>query len=347
MTGDRSPHSHLHAPVHALTLDAEVRTVLSWCYDQPADRIGALYEAAKSAQWNATEDIDWSLEVPYGAPLPAPSAHSLATFRASPLRERGIAAWDAFRWELQAWMIGQFLHGEQAAMVSAARLVEVLPDVRAKLYAASQAVDEARHTEAFARYTAEHLPDPYPISPALQELFEDGLRAREWDVTALAVQCLVEPVALAGFRMAGGTFHDDLIRQIVTKVARDEARHVSYGVLLLKDVIPELTDAERAHREEFVLESLALLRRRFLLVEVWERMGVDAQTGAAFTAQDPGLTAYRQALFSRVVPLLGHIGLLTPRVVHGMEDLGLLDRAALRTVRRAGHQGPARPSKGP
>ena len=68
--------------------------------------------------------------------------------------------WDTFRWELQAWMVSQFLHGEQGALVVAARLVEVVPDLDSKFYAASQAVDEARHVEAFSRYLREKVPAP-------------------------------------------------------------------------------------------------------------------------------------------------------------------------------------------
>lgn len=318
----------------ALVVNAQVSAVLDWAYDVPASRLAQLYETAKRAQWNASTDIDWSLPVPFGAPLPEGSRYALGTFRTSPLATRGRAAWDAFRWEVQAWMVCQFLHGEQAALVACARLAEVLPDLQAKLCAISQAGDEARHAEAFARYVREHVPDPYPVTDSLRSLFHDALVAREWEYTALAVQCLVEPVALAGFRLAQATFHDELILQLTTKVARDEARHVSFGILLLKDVVHELGAAERARLEEFVLEAVALLRRRFLLSDVWERFEVDAVVGRDFAACDPGLAAYRRALFSRVVPMLGHIGLLTPRVAGGLERLDLLDGPALRTLRR-------------
>lgn len=322
-----------------LAVDADVTAILTWCYDEPGDRIAALYESAKQAQWNATTDIDWSLEVPFGEPLPDGSDYALGTFRSSPLAGRGRAAWDAFRWEVQGWMVCQFLHGEQAALVSSARLAEVVPDLSAKLYAISQAGDEARHTEAFSRYVREHVPQPYPVAAALLQLFQQALGAREWDFTALAIQCLVEPIALAGFRMAEATFHDDLVKQILTKIARDEARHVSFGVLLLKDVIPAMTATERADREDFVLEAVALMRRRFLLGDVWDRLEVRQADGMAFAERDPGLVAYRKVLFSRVVPMLAHIGLLTPPVVAGLEKLQLLDQAAIRTVRRVRSEG--------
>ncbi len=336
MTDRGVPTGRPAAPPEPLAIDAVATAMLTWSYDCPPDRIGALYESAKLSQWNASADIDWSIEVRFGEPLPDTSAEALRTFQASPLAGRGKPAWDAFRWAVQAWMACQFLHGEQAALVASARLVEALPDLQAKLYASSQAGDEARHTDAFARYVRAHVPDPYPISPALRELFQEGLRAREWDLTALAVQCLAEPIALAAFRVAETTFHDDLIKQIATKIARDEARHVSFGVMLLQDLLPRLSASEFARREELVLEAAALMCRRFLLGEIWERFEVPAAAGSAFAAADPGLAAYRRVLFSRVILMLGQVGLLTPHVLDGLGKLGLLgDHGTAGLARRA------------
>ena len=56
----------------------------------------------------------------------------------------------------------------------------------------------------------------------------------------------------------------------------DEARHVAFGVLSLKEYYDELTDAEMLERQEFAFEAAVRMRDRFLQQEVWERMGVDA-----------------------------------------------------------------------
>ncbi|MEV0282113.1 ferritin-like domain-containing protein [Streptomyces sp. NPDC050610] len=329
-------------PSGRMTVDATVVALLDWDYGAPATRLSQIYESAKLAQWNASTDIDWDTPVAFGSPLPEGSAYALATYRSSPLADRGKEGWDAFRWEVQSWMVCQFLHGEQAALVSCARLAEVLPGVENKLCMISQAGDEARHVEAFGRYVREHVREPFPVTGALQSLFKDALVAREWEFTVLAIQCLVEPVALAGFRLAETTFNDTLIKQIMTKVARDEARHVSFGVLLLKEVLPELTTAERARQEEFVLDSVALLWRRFLLADVWERLGIDRTEGIGFATHSPELISYRRALFSRVVVMLAQIGLLTPVVVAGLERLNLLDGVTMRTAERVLRR--ARPS---
>ncbi|MEU5724814.1 ferritin-like domain-containing protein [Micromonospora sp. NPDC047738] len=296
---------------------------LNWNYEPSDSRTGLLYQRAKQAQWSVDE-IDWLLDVPFGAPLPDDSAFAMAAFAASPLARRGRPAWDEFRWELQVWMVSQFLHGEQAAMVVAARLVEIVTGLESKLYAATQAVDEARHVEVFSRYLREKIERPYPISEPLALLLSDILEDNRWDVISLGMQIMVEALAMAAFRLAHSTFHDPLIKRITGLVARDEARHVSFGVLSLRGLYDEMTSRERAEREELVLEAAALIRRRFLLGDIWERMEIPMAEGLDFAARNELMVAYRQAIFSRVGRALDQIGLMTPRVRDGLARLDLI-----------------------
>ncbi|HEV2372808.1 MAG TPA: ferritin-like domain-containing protein [Streptosporangiaceae bacterium] len=307
-----------------LTITTPVEATLNWNYEPTSRSIRSLYERAKTAQWNAATDVDWSTEVPFGKPLPDDSAFAMASFEASPLAKAGRDMWDTFRWELQSWMVSQFLHGEQAALVVAARLVETSSDLDSKYYAASQAGDEARHVEAFSRYLREKVPEPYPITAALAELLEDLLSDSRWDITALGMQIVVEALAMAAFRLANSTFHDPLICEITRLVARDEARHVSFGVLSLSGLYDQMTAPELADREEMFLTAASLMRQRFLLEDVWERIGTERAQGAEFASYDPMMTKYRQAIFSKVISSVGHIGLLTPRVRSGLAGLGLM-----------------------
>jgi P-aminobenzoate N-oxygenase AurF len=317
-----------------LTLTTPVPARLDWAY-QPGDaRIAALYQRAKAAQWSV-EQIDWAQPVPFGEALPDDSAFAMSAFAASPLARRGRPLWDTFRWELQSWMVSQFLHGEQAALVVAGRLIEAVPDLDSKFYAASQAADEARHAEVFTRYLGEKVPEPYPISAPLHEMLVSILGDTRWDVTALGMQIMVEALAMAAFRLADDTFHDGLVKQICRLVARDEARHVSFGVLSLSGLYQQMTAAERAEREDLVLGAASLIRRRFLLDDVWERLDVDRAAGTGFAAGNALMIAYRQAIFSRVGAALDRIGLLTPRVRDGLAGLGLLGFSMGRVARRA------------
>jgi hypothetical protein len=307
-----------------VTVRAPVPATLSWRYEATHPRVTALYERAKQGQWNASIDIDWSIAVPFGEALPDDSAEAMASFESSPLAGRGRPAWDEFRWELQAWMVSQFLHGEQGALVVAGRLVEAVPDVDSKVFAASQAADEARHVEVFARYVRQNLPAGYPICAPLESLVCDILSDRRWDITALGMQIIIEALAMAAFRLADRTFHDDLIKSIARLVARDEARHISFGVLSLGGLYRELSRAELADREDLVLEAAHLTRRRFLLEDVWERLGVPRADGVAFAARDELIGTYLRLIFAKVISALAGIGLLTQRIHTGLTGLGLL-----------------------
>jgi len=309
-----------------LTMRVPVDTKLTWQYEMREPRVLSLYDRAKVSQWNASTDVDWSLEVPFGASIADDSRYSIASFEASPIARRGRRMWDVFRWELQAWMVSQFLHGEQGAMVAAARLAEVAPSLESKSCAAIQAADEARHVEVFSRYLHEKLHTIYPVSAALESLLQDILGDSRWDITAVGMQIIVEALAMAAFRLADSTFHDDLIKEITRLVARDEARHVSFGVLSLQGVYREMSRAEFADREEMVLEAASLTRRRFLLEDVWQRLGIPRAEGAEFAATSEMMMRYRQTIFTKVTTALRNVGLLTDRVRSGLAGLDLLPR---------------------
>ena len=59
------------------------------------------------------------------------------------------------------------------------------------------------------------------------------------------------------------SFSHPLATAINAYVMQDEARHVAFGRLALRDYYPHLTEKERAEREEFVVEACYLMRDRF------------------------------------------------------------------------------------
>jgi hypothetical protein len=118
-----------------------------------------------------------------------------------------------------------------------------------------------------------------------------------------------------------------LVKQLLAYVMQDEARHVAFGRLALRDYYSGLTEAERADREEFVVEGCYLMRNRLRAQEVWERMGYDVAECLEYTEQSPIQQAFRTLLFSRIVPCVRDIGLWGPKVQHAYADLGVLDAA--------------------
>jgi hypothetical protein len=319
------------SPLERLDVDAGVVTTFTWDYVQSRPALVKLYEKGKASQWNATTDLDWTPDVVFGERDPEMTDDDRAlvenfmgfTAPDSPFAAMNDDERSRMGWEFQSWMVSQFMHGEQGALVATARLVETVPDIDSKYYAANQVADEARHVEAYAKYIndklgAEHA---YDISSPLEALLVDIMTESRWDITYLGMQIMVEGLALAAFGMGNILFRDPVIKQITDYVMRDEARHVAFGVLSLRDVVPQLTSAELADREEFLLEAIDLMYQRFLLEQVWERVGVDVEKGKAFATANPLMIVFRQMLFSKIVPNINKLGLMTPKVRQRFEDL--------------------------
>jgi hypothetical protein len=307
--------------------------VSSQIQDVRHPRLVELYETGKRQQWNATTDLKWTTCSQLDSVLPDDSYFALASFDGSPLAKYGRPMWNMFRSEFQCWMISQFLPGEKAAMIAAARVLEVIPDPDARYCLASQVIDEARHIEVFSRYLRENVPAPYTVSPSLARLLRDTLNDSRWDVTVLGMHIMVEALAMAALRLADRTFHDNLIRQICRLVARDEVRHVSVGILSLQSIYADMTEAELRERREFVLEALNLVSRRFLLEEIWERMGVDHDQGIAFAKTNELMIKYRQAICTKVVSGLVSIGLMNDGLRNRLDHLKLLGSSWNRMAR--------------
>jgi hypothetical protein len=309
--GEGRPHPRAAGP---LTVGAYITTCLSGNYAARDERLWNLYQRGKTAQWNVATDIDWSPEVCFGSELRGEAPGTAMRFVSAPGSPVPPALWDTFRWEYQAWMVNQFLHGEQGALVATARLVETVPDMAAKAYGASQVADEARHVEAYARYIDEKLQVTYPINRGLESVLRDLLSDSRWDIVYLGMQIVIEGLALAATRVASTGFSDPIIKSISRMIARDEARHISFGVIALDGVYGELTTPELADREDFLAEAIHLMSGRFMLREVWERLDIDVRAGIRFAQSNPIMMGFRQTLFFKLVQALRHLGLLTPRI---------------------------------
>jgi hypothetical protein len=227
---------------------------------------------------------------------------------------------------IKAFMLSQFLHGEQGALLATAKIVQGVPWAEAKFYAANQVADEARHVEVYHRYLTEKLGLTYEITPSLNRLLDDIICDSRWDVTFLGMQIMVEGLALAAFGVTRMQMADEpLIQDLIGRVMADESRHVAFGVLSLSDLYTnEMSASELREREEFVIEATHLLRERLLMTPVFERLGWDAKLWTEWSQQTPFMRGFRQMMFSKIVPNLKRLGLLTPRVRDAYAKLDLL-----------------------
>src|SRR5947209_3483220 len=228
----------------------------------------------------------------------------------SPFASWGKREWVDFGIESQNWRLSQFMHGEQGALVCTAKIVETVPWIDAKYYAATQVMDEARHVEVFAKYLDEKLSGHYPINAHLGLLLDDILEDSRWDMTYLGMQIMVEGLALAAFGFLHQMTTEPLLKQLLRYVMSDEARHVAFGVLSLQDHYQDLTAAEIRERQEFAFDAAVRMRDRFLQQEVWERMGVDVKVACERIKDAPDRQLFQQLLFSKIVPNCKKLGLL-------------------------------------
>ncbi|MFF2959692.1 ferritin-like domain-containing protein [Streptomyces sp. NPDC057963] len=297
---------------------------LGWDYDDGRERLLALYQKGKDKQWDGNKRIDWSLEVDPADPLGTPD--DVLTLYGTPhwakMTEKDRSD---LRTHYTAWQFSQFLHGEQGAMVCAARIVESVPDLDAKYYSATQTMDEARHAEIYSRFLHEKIGMLYPVNDNLQGLLGDTLRDSRWDMPYLGMQVLIEGLALAAFGMIRDTTTKPLPRQILAYVMQDEARHVAFGRMALRDYYKQLSDAELREREEFVIEGCYLMRDRLRGAEVLENFGIGKREAGELSEQSPFLRLFRKLLFSRIVPCVKDIGLWGERLQRAYVDMGVFE----------------------
>jgi hypothetical protein len=202
------------------------------------------------------------------------------------------------------------MHGEQGALVCTAKIVESVPWIDAKYYAATQVVDEARHVEVFSKYLDDKLSGHYPINAHLRLLLDDIIGDKRWDMTYLGMQIMVEGLALAAFGFMHQMTTEPLLKQLLRYVMSDESRHVAFGVLSLQEYYDQLSAAEIRERQEFAFEAAVRMRDRFLQQEVWDRMGANPKEIVPLLLQVPERQTFQALLFSKIVPNCKKLGLL-------------------------------------
>jgi hypothetical protein len=294
----------------------------NWDYETANAKIRRLYELGKRFNWNAELDVDWSQKPPAPEAVDAEGPEGFAEHpkwqALTPEQKR------EFSYRSQAQTLSQFLHGEQGALMVASQLVSCAPTHDAKLYAASQTFDEARHVEVFHRYLVERCRMIYPINPNLKALLDKVLTDERWDLKFIGMQILIEGLALAAFQTIHQTTRDPLLRDIIELVMRDEGRHVAFGVNYLEDWIRALPEDQIEERAEFAYEACVIMRNRLVSTTVAEEFGFTREEALEINDRTQGGRAFRTFLFERMIPNLKRVGLLTDKIRPKFEELGVL-----------------------
>jgi len=307
-------NTDVDAVAHAVADNADA--IFTWDYEKGArPKLNRLYEKAKTSMWNGETDLPWDTPVDQEAVVLANAANAGGLNGGMDLTGTPFAKWTDKEWirlgiESQNWTLSQFMHGEQGALLCTAKIVESVPWIDAKYYAATQVMDEARHVEVFAKYLDTKLSGHYPINAHLRLLLDDIISDSRWDMTYLGMQIMVEGLALAAFGFIHQLTTEPLLKQLLRYVMSDEARHVAFGVLSLQDYYTELSAAELRERQEFAFEAAVRMRDRFLQQEVWDRLGVPVKEAVRLAMEAPERAGFQSMLFSKIVPNCKKLGLL-------------------------------------
>ncbi len=304
-------------------IEATLDVTYNWGYEETRKDLRELYRKAKRAQWNAEDRLDWSIDVDLDKQYIPDFMHPL--FGSEIFNKMDEPMKRRLKHELPAWTQSQFLHGEQGALLAAAQLVNSVPDMDSKYYASTQVMDEARHVEVFDRYLHTKIQNAYAINPHLKSLLDLILKDSRWDMKLLGMQIMVEGLALAAFGVTRNTILEPLLHGITSYIIQDEARHVAYGVLSLRDHYKDMKESEVREREDFVYEAAVLMRDRFLFKEVWEKLGLPVEECMEIAKHNEGQVQFRQLLFSKIVPAIKRIGLLSRRQRERFAELGILE----------------------
>ncbi|MCZ6785150.1 MAG: ferritin-like domain-containing protein [Proteobacteria bacterium] len=332
MSATELPEKH---PVQTEGVKTAMEAIYNWNYEPEIDQIRTLYAKALDLQWIAIKDLDWEKGVDHEA--------FTRTFSLGGIPVTETSFWKKLpqetRWQIArrsaGFMLSNFLHGEQGALMVAGQLVSAVPHMDGKFYAATQTMDEARHVEAFAAYV-KLLDDVQPISPGLKKLLDNVLSVEDWMLKAVGMQVVTEGLALYSFRDMRNQTDEPLLKQLLTYVGRDEARHTGYGIKYLNQVVPTLTRAQKDTIEDFAFEASRLLidqrtgySMRDTVMKLWADAGIDPVE--AFQAMTSERDVIAKALERRggrmgpisgfVIPTLHSIGLYSERIAGHFREM--------------------------
>jgi len=312
--------------------DVEVPLELHWTwnYDSEVAELRSLYEKGKVSQWNAETDIDWSLPCTKDEFMIEPNVSLLAS--ATRLMGADEATQKAAAFDEVNYLISQLLHGEQAALQLCGQLTNVCDKMDEKWYASSQVIDEARHIEVFSKFLQRKMDGIHPIAPTLKVLLDILLEAETVPKKTLGMQTLFEGMAVGIMDMLRHESRNPLFSEILRRVEQDEARHAAFGVLMMRRIVREASQAERDGMEDWafsILEALNANQQLDMLHRFGPKYGLDIEVVThAMLGMEGWATVNARPFMHTVVPNLRNLGLITERTRQGWADVGMMVESA-------------------
>lgn len=256
------------------------------------DTYERLCELAARDQWRL-DDLAWSQ----------------LDFSAVPLEYRQAAA-DA---------LAQLHWGERTAHLAAQRLATMLDDGAARRFCLTQVDDEARHVAFFERLMRA-LGCEGQVRPSVYSLMAEVEKADTPELLLAGMQILIESTAhslfveLTRVLQWMGEQLDVLpdVRNAMNLVigewmpkllARDESRHIAFGLKWLGEKVPQLDSAARAKLEASALDWGSRVRNQAAAPDLLDGLGVAGRVIGDRLIDDLNLRFSQLGLQARLAPL--------------------------------------------
>ncbi len=281
--------------------------------------------------------LPWDTEVDPSRPLIANDSdiyHKMPFFKKLSKSQQ-----ETFTAHSTAQLLSQFLHGEQGALMTAACVTHSVPDEGAKLYAATQTMDEARHVEVYSKY-CDKIALVYPMSPWLKTAHRRDAAVgplREGDDRhAMRPRGPRARPSPAVYR----TTTCPLLKQLTFNVMRDEGG-VSFGHVFLGPVFKKMHPDDLEELADFAFQAVNILVKAQTsgtianrvdpgFMQVLENSGIDADDFFK------GLKEAADAGIAQDLPP-GQVHALKDLMICGARPRGPADADGAREVRRSGH----------
>jgi len=318
--------------VHSETYETLMQVSWNFDYQGQIAKLEDLYNRAKENQWNAAE-LAWDTPIDPSNPIIAPEHSQYA--RMPFFQKLSSTQQQTFSAHSTAQLLSQFLHGEQGALLTAATVAHGVPDMKAKYYAATQTIDEARHVEAYDRYVNK-IAIHYPMVPWLKTLIDTTLGTNNFCKVMIGMNMIIEGLALGAFNNMYRQTEEPLLKSITFNVMRDESRHVSFGHVYLTPTVAALHRDDREDLAQFAFDAVQILVQGQAagmdagFLKVLEVSGIEPDDFMAGMKEAAELGIARElppgqihSLNDLMMPALVRAGLVTPRTKALFEGIGV------------------------
>ncbi|HTW89577.1 MAG TPA: ferritin-like domain-containing protein, partial [Candidatus Binataceae bacterium] len=168
-----------------------------------------------------------------------------------------------------------------------------------------------------------------------------------WEPKYTGMQIITEGLAIAAFRFMHAQTGDELLKELLEYIMKDESRHVGFGMLALRDAVRKLGHQDKKSLEEFAFAACDMTitkvedgvpRDGFLSYSmVFDEMGIPMDQLRLEMNGNPSWKdaerelekQFNSMLFvDTLIPCLRQLGLLNDRTESWYADLGVLSLAA-------------------